>query len=154
MKGMMKPRITSKTDWEAPKFSHSWRNIISYLKYFSCRVHSCIRSMWRLIRVYQNTSLPNATNQGARKRSETNERAPRGPMISLQPRAGKISLLPRSAGRTKVVPEEGAGTRPIARAQRLVDRKAPSHSFRNGNVSSRRGWGVNPRPTERPSDEV
>ena len=26
MKGMMKPRITSKTDWEAPKFSHSWRN--------------------------------------------------------------------------------------------------------------------------------
>ena len=48
--------------------------------------------MWRLIRVDQNTSLPNATNQGARKRSETNERAPRGPMISLQPRAGKISL--------------------------------------------------------------
>ena len=26
MKGMMKPRTTSKTDWEAPKFSHSWRN--------------------------------------------------------------------------------------------------------------------------------
>ena len=48
--------------------------------------------MWRLIRVDQNTSLPSATNQGARKRSETNEREPRVPMISLRPRAGKISL--------------------------------------------------------------
>ena len=31
------------------------RNIISYLKYFSCRVHSSIRSMWRSARAIELT---------------------------------------------------------------------------------------------------
>ena len=120
------------------------RNIISYLKYFSCRVHSCIRSMWRLIRVDQNTSLPSATNQGARKRSETNERAPRGPVVSLRPRAGKISLLPRNAGRTRECRKK------VLAPDQSPARSASSMESPRATASETEKW----RVEEHPSNEV
>ena len=131
------------------------RNINSYQNYFSCPCSSsCTRGD------------PGSAGSGTKRLSKrdqpgrekkfgaANGKAERGRRILLRPVPGQNPLLPKSAGRAKVVPEEGASTGPIACAQRFVDGTATGHGVGDGDVARGTGRSVDTRPPKSPSNEV